>query len=181
MTLTPGQQEQLINQYDPLVRALVCRFKKRNGSMLFNKDDLYQEAMLVLFESIGKRSSLEGYRPPVRDMINAMCRYTLGEQVVSVPKRTSDYSRRISTVARAVDLSLADDPAEILCDSLDNIVSAVHIEEFISILPSQDRQILRLKLKGLKNREVARRIGISDVKVNRRLRRLRQIYIRYAA
>ena len=181
MVLSKVQEEALVKKYDRLVWYIVHRFKRRNNSKLANEEDLYQECMLVLIQHLRSTESLENYNPPIRDMINAMCRYTLGEQVVFVPKRTSDYTDRINTVYKAVDYSFVDLDEDKRENTTENVVMHMFFRDFISSLSGQDLEIVRLKLDGYRNREVAQKLGISDVNVTRKLKRIRVQYDLYAA
>lgn len=181
MYLTTEQEEAIVKKYTRLVWSVVHRFKKRNSSYLSNQEDLYQEAMLVLIRHIRKSESLEGYQPPIRDMINAMCIHTLGEQVVSVPKRTSDYTKRINSISKAVDYSLLDSNEDEKRDSTEEAICSAIFHTFLSSLSDLDKQIVQMKLSGFRNTEVARRCGLSDVNVTRRLKRLRGQYEYFAA
>jgi len=181
MYLTPEQEEALVKKYDKYVRYAVYRFKCRNNSRNSNTEDLYQEAMIVLTESFRKAESMESWRMPARDMVNAMCRYTVGEQVVSLPKRTSDYTQRISTVSSKAQLEALDFDDSHLVDTEDQVLFRVSLADFMANLLPEDRLILRLKMSGESNRAIGMRFGLSDVKMTRRIKRLREWYQEYAA
>lgn len=181
MYLTHEQEEAIVKRFDHYVRFAVYRFKCRNNSRNDNAEDLYQEAMLVLTQSLRKAASMEEWRPPMRDMVNAMCRYTLTEQVVSVPKRTSDYTGRINSVSSKVELDAADFEESGRVYTEDQVLFKASLGNFVASLLPEDRLILRLKLEGQSNRQIGMRFGLSDVKMTRRLKRLHEQYRLYAA
>lgn len=181
MNLSKDQEEALVKKYDRLVWSTVHRFKRRNNSELNNYEDLYQECMLVLFNSIRKAPTLDGFRPPIRDMVHAMCEYTLGEQVAKVPIRTSDYSRRIEKVAKSVPYENIDLSEEIRSDATEGILCSTLFSAFLASLTGQDAKIIRMKLHGSRNREVAKALGTTDLIICRSLKRLRLQYAAFAA
>lgn len=181
MQLTPEQKDALVRRYDKLVCSIVWRFKRRNNSQLDNWQDLYQEAMLVLFEHIARAETLDHFRAPIRDMVNAMCRYTLSEQVVSVPRRTTDYSNRVNTVSKSVTIDTLD-YEEIPRDNMEDILTEkAMISSFLASVSPQDRAIVRMRMRGIRNRDIGKRLGLSDVAMTRRLKRIRDAYLAYAA
>lgn len=181
MVLTQTQEEALVEKYDRLVWSIVHRFKRRNNTNRNNLEDLYQESMLVLIDSLRNCTSLEEYRPPIRDMINAMCRYTLGEQVVVVPRRTSDYRKRMDTIPKAVDFSVLDYEEDMRVEFTVDSDAKVAFNSFLSSLPDVDQQIINLKLDGKKNCVIAKMFGMSNAGVTRRLHAIREQYAVYAA
>lgn len=182
MLFTETQEEQLIHQYDKLIWSVVHRFKRRMGGYHNNLEDLYQEAVLVFIQHIRSCKTEEEIKcVPIRDMVNAMCRFVLGEQVVSVPKRTTSFSQVIGSVSTKVDYTEIDLDETKRDLSMDNVVQQMDFTHFISSLPPSDRRVVLMKANGYRNREIAQRLGVTDVVVTRTLKKIKNQYLAYAA
>ena len=179
MVLTAAEKEKYCKKYSLVLWKTVHHFKKRIATDVANKEDLYQECVVVLLDHASNARNLsELHRIPIRDMINAMCRYILGNQAVSYPTtRTSDFSRTLKRASGSVELSVLD--REITDCSIDEILQLIDFEAFAKSLTDEESSILTLKRKNYTNREVARTLGSTDVIVTRRLKRMRHIYEAY--
>lgn len=176
MKLTMEQKEDLIRQYDLLIWSTVHHFKRRYSNVNTNVQDLYQEAVVAFLTHVEKhRPDKDLFIFPFRDVVNALCRHTLVEQTVSSPKRTTDYSRRIASLPGKAEMSSLAKQGDTRFTAED-MLTKVYFEQFISSLPLMDQRIIRLKLDGYRNREVAAALGVPDFKVSRRLHRMQKIY-----
>lgn len=182
MVLSMQEEERIIEKYDKVIWSTVHRFKRRMTIQHDNKDDLHQEAVMVMLKHIRTCNTQDEIsKIPIRDMINAMCRHVLGEQVVSVPKRTTTFSKTISTVAKASDYSelTIDDK---YCDmSIDDVMTKVIFDAFCCHLSDAERRIVDLKMNGYSNREISRMIGVTDVYITRALKKIKTIYLKCTA
>ena len=182
MYLTPEQEEFYVRKYDRLVWSVVHHFRNRNAFQdSDNRDDLYQECMYVLVLSLRKAPTMEGYRPPILDMINAMCRFTLLQLAASYPKRTSDYKKRISETRCPMDMDALESVAGDSDKGFDETELAMVFRNFMESLTPRERLYVRLKLLGSTNRDIGRRFGVSDVGMTRQMARIHQKYNQCAA
>ena len=180
MYLTPQQEEQLIDHYTPFVHSVVYHFKARTMWKLDNYEDLFQECMIVLSESIRMAPSMTGYRPPVRDMINAMCRYTLIEQTLSYPKGTSRYGKFVKTGAHKTTLKSVEN-AVFNEQSIQNGEDRIFYQDFLNTLTPEERMLVHLKLHGGTNRYAAQVSGLPEMTVSRRIKRVYEKYKKFIA
>lgn len=177
MTLTSYQEAELMQKYDKVVWKIVHRFKRTAASTNWNnKDDLYQEGMMVLLRHIRKAENQEELdKLPVMDIWNAMVRHVMGEQVVSIPKRTTDYRKSIAAIAETIEygeLETAEDSGNEIGEAEERIA----MEQFANSLPELDRNIVLLKMKGHNQAEVSKILGVPPCKVTRHLRKIQEIY-----
>ena len=182
MVLSRQDEERIIENYDKVIWSTVHRFKRRLPTQYDNKDDLHQEAVMVLLKHIRSCNTQDEIsKLPIRDMINAMCRHVLGEQVVSIPKRTTTFSKTISTVATASDYTELD-VDDRYCDmSIDDVMTKVIFDSFRCQLDDAERHIVDLKMNGYTNREISRMLGVTDVYITRALKKIKAVYLRCAA
>lgn len=179
MILTREQEAQYVVKYERMIWEIVHKFKRRTMAQKDNKDDLFQEAVIVFVKYLRKCESEEeiGKNIPVRDMINVMCRFNIGEQVLSYPKRTSYYrAKGTEDIVHAVDYTELDRDDRYLDMTIDQSIENMTMKSFLSSLSAKEREIARLKQAGLKNREIAKRLGITDVDITRTLKRMRANY-----
>ena len=182
MKLTSYQEEQLIQQYDRLLWSVVHRFKRRHYQGYDNKEDLHSECVLVFVRHIRSCETMdEVQKVPIRDMINAMCRFTLGEQALTYPQRTTNFSEVMETAAHKIDYSAVDMDEKKRFEPIGNALDEIAFRDFFRGLSAVDRKIVKMKLDGMRNCEVARDLGVTDVIITRTLKRLRKSYMDYAA
>lgn len=181
MYLTPQQEREAVERYDKLVRSVVYNFRKRISASLDNYDDMYQECMLVLLESIRKYPYTTGYRPPIKDMIHALCHYTLGEQILSYPKRTNSYKRVINSASTKVDYKVVDTNALFASNTIQDCEDRIACREFLDTLTPEERMLVHLKLEGGTNRYAARISGLPEMTVSRRIKGVYEKYKKFIA
>lgn len=182
MKLTQVQEEALIQHYDKIIWSIVQRFRRKNGSYIDDQDDLHSECMVVFIAHIHNSSTMEDLRKiPVRDMINAMCLYVLGEQAVSFPKRTTNFSSVIRTMKGRAEYEKLDKWANSSSNNIDEAIDKLAFQQFYDSLPHQDRMVVRMKMNGYKNREIAQLLGVNDVKITRTIKRIKKAYDLQAA
>lgn len=182
MTLTQREEEELIQQYDKLIWSVVHRFKRRKNDGYQNKDDLHSECVIVFIKHIRACKTMEEVKKiPFRDMINAMCQYVLGEQALTYPKRTSNFRHVMESVPGKADLSEVDLDASCIHASLNDALDMVAFRDFFGTLSADDQKIIRMKLDGRRNRDIADSLGVSDVAMTRALKKLLRLYWLQAA
>lgn len=182
MNLTPCQEEQLIQKYDRLLWSIVHRFKRRSFDGFKNKDDLHSECVMVFIRHIRSCDTMDDVKKvPIRDMINAMCMFALGEQVLTYPRRTTSFSDVMKGVAHKVDFSVVDRTESRRMSPMDDTLDEIMFNDFLCGLSAEDQKIVRMKMDGKRNREIAQALGVGDVVITRALKRLHKSYMDYAA
>ncbi len=185
MKLTKNQEEQLLMQYDRLIWNIVHRFRRRRHDVFStydDREDLHSECVLVFLQHIRSCETMDDIRKiPTRDMIHAMCICVLGEQVCSYPKRTTNYRQIMESVAGKADISKLEWDESQMYEPLDDTLDEIAFKNFFASLPEDDQKIIVMKLKGSRNREIARDLGVTDVVMTRALKRLQNFYRVHAA
>ena len=182
MKLTQSQEEALLQHYDKIIWSIVHRFRRKNGSYIDDKDDLHSECMVVFINHIHNSATMSDLRKiPVRDMINAMCVYVLGEQAVTLPKRTANFSTVIRSMKGRADYDELDKWANSSSSNIDEAIDKLAFQQFCESLPRADRMVVHMKMKGYKNREIAQLLGMNDVKITRTIKRIKKAYDLQAA
>ena len=177
MELTTYQEEQLIQQYDRLLWSVVHRFKRRKHDGYQNKEDLHSECVLVFLKHIRSCETMDDVQKvPIRDMINAMCRFVLGEQALSYPKRTSNFRQVMESAASKVDYTEVDKDESLRYEPLNDTLDEIAFKDFYAALSPMEQKIVVMKLEGHKNREIARDLGVTDVMMTRAIQKMRKFY-----
>ena len=188
MKLTSEQEAQLIERYDSYLWKIIHRFKGRDKKNGFhrggyqNLEDLHSECVLVFLNHIRSSETIEDFKKlPSFELLQAMCKYVLGEQVVSYPRRTSNFSSVMETVPCKVDDELLKKEATMVCDPFADVLDRIAFEEYFQSLSKEKQDVMTMKLKGFQNREIARKLNVSDSTVSRIMKALQQSYHDYAA
>lgn len=177
MELTTYQEEQLIQQYDRLLWSVVHRFKRRKHDGYQNKEDLHSECVLVFLKHIRSCETMDDVQKvPIRDMINAMCRFVLGEQALSYPRRTSNFRQVMESAPSKVDYTEVEKEETLRYEPLNDVLDEIAFKNFYATLSPMEQKIVVKKLEGYRNREIARDLGVTDVVMTRAIQRLRKIY-----
>lgn len=174
MELTMEQKEELLRKNDRILWSVVHKFRRRlTAGQCDDKEDLHSECVVVYIRYLNACCSEQDMRKiPVLDMVNAMCQYVLGEQVLSYPKRTGDFRKKLSTVPKRTDYSDAEEGWTPMDDALDEIVFG----DFYAGLSAQDKLVVKHKLRGETNREAGRALGLGDTTMTRTIQRLKGVY-----
>lgn len=180
MDMTKEKENQLVQSYDQLIWWIVHRYKGKMSTCRDNVNDLYQECAIVLINHFRKASTEEeARRIPIRDMVNAMCRFNLGEQVVSVPKRTSDFTKKVHSMKATTPWEGLARNTKLSSSPMEDVDGKIMFDSFIGTLPTTDKRIIGYKMNGYSNRETARELGMTDVQITRSLHRSYAAYKQY--
>lgn len=177
MFLSLQEQEDLVNRYDKNIRYIVREFLSRNTRGAYGFDDYYQEAMLALLAYAKECDSLEQLASvfPKRNILNAMCRLKLEEQLLTVPIRTTDYSRFMASAWIPVEYNEENVGARCSC-SIEQDLEKLELDLFKSKIRDVDRRILDSLLKGRTMKQAAMDVGLSYPQARRRISAVRRLY-----
>ena len=181
MTLTKQQEEAMLQNYTKLIWNVVHKFKRRSSAKLDNEEDLFQECALVFVKHMRTAQSVEQIMVfPFKDMVRAMCNYILGEQTLSYPRRTSDFSKKIHSAPERMSFD-ACFYIQAPQNSEDNAIDKTMLDEFLSTQDSCNQKIFAYKKQGLTNVEIANILSLPPVNVHRRIKRMKDAYSKYAS
>lgn len=180
MKLTQVQEEALIQKYDRYIWSMVHRFtrrKTRGNEFRNNKEDLYQECVIVFLTHIRSCKTVEEInKVPSREMLHAMCKFALMNNVVTYPQRTSNFRYVMDHVARKVEYDEVDLDENQRSKLLDDTLDIISFKEFYSKLSPNEQKAVVMKLRGHSSREIANTLGLTDVSVCRMLKRMHNAY-----
>ena len=182
MKLDAYQEEQLIEKYDRLLWSIVHKFKRKMRKGFNNEEDLHSECVLVLIQHIRSCNTMDEIKKiPVLTMTNAMCRYVLGEQILSYPRRTANFHNVMNKVNSKADYADVDKDESKRCDPTNDVIDGIDFKDFVNHLSQDDKKIIVMKLRGHTNREIANDLNVSDVAMTRAIKKLRKFYDLIAA
>lgn len=194
MLLTSLQEESLIRKYYGLLFSIASRFYyKTSVTHKFDLEDYVQECVMVFLGHIRSVDSEEKVLPlPTRNMLHAMCVLALGEFPVTVPKRTTDFSRMLSTFRNEVSIDkLMESKAEPADEAPDtewdigdtassdyaDVDEMLSYEAFANRLKPEDRDILNAMTNSATMKEVAELFHMDKSTLSRKISRLRKKYL----
>lgn len=168
MKLTSQQEEQLINQYSRKIWKLIGMFGNAE-----NCEDLYQEAVLEFLRHIRKVQTFRELRQfPTETIRNALCRYIIGQQVVSYPQRTSDFSKKVR-MARKVGLETLTD---LIGTTDDEWARLIDLKDYLNTLPADTLDMIQSRNAGEDNNSIAKRHHMTPGGVTHRIQRALKNY-----
>lgn len=173
--MTAQQQQETIERNEAFLKITVSKFMSRcsqkNRTGVLNREDLMQEVTLC-FLAEAERYGEETARTHGRTLFQSMYRAVMGAYPLSVPKRTSSFKQLTKAplwLDRWEDMAgriRTGDPSS-------RIIDRISIQERLEELSEGDRQIIRWRLEGLSQREIGKRIGLTDAQMCREMKRIK--------
>lgn len=147
-----------------------CSQRNRNG--VLSREDLMQEVTLCFLSEV-ERYGEETARTHSRTLFNAMYMAVIRAYPLSVPKRSSGF-KQITASHLWIDRWENMGERIAVDDTSNMVIDRISVHERLEVLSSSDQQIINWRLDGLSQREIARRIGLSDVQMCRTMKRIRR-------
>lgn len=175
--LSPEEEKNILTKYSLICWKVVNRFAKQRKSSIFDKDDLYQECMLVLVRHMQRCKTREEMdRIQTMELVNVMTRYVLGSQAVWLDVNRTDKARQtLQGLKGSISLDAGDDVVPTSFDVDDRL----DFERFLSSLSEKQRSIILARIRGENNKEIASRLGCTPQAVGDIVRRVRGHYQAY--
>lgn len=161
--------EELLKRISPSLKGVVYKINSRNP--VFSTDDLYQEAVLFLWQG----SCLGSFEDKTDSYILQGCYFYLKNYL----RKNRSHKTLVSLEAlKSGDseyplesLLLADDSAAVFRESLNNRMLSDTIRN--NGLTTKEKGLLKFFAQGLTTRQIGSRIGISHVAVVKSMRKIR--------
>lgn len=169
------QQKETIERNETFLKITVSKFMSRcsqkNRTGVLSREDLMQEVTLC-FLAEAERYGEETARTHGRTLFQSMYRAVMGAYPLSVPKRTSGFKKLTKT---PLWLDCWEDMGERIRtgDPSTRIIDRISLYERLEELSEGDKQIVRWRLEGLSQREIGKRMGLSDVQMFREMKRIK--------
>ncbi len=152
--------EVLVKRISPKLRAITKKLDGRYTS--FDDDDLYQEALLSLWEKYNKNKLSD----KTDSYILQGCLFFLKNHIRKVYKKMDSRSISLNTVINEDEGTLEDVLISSYADSRNNSLNNdLLLEAIYARLSEKEKKIIGLYLDDLTVREIGRRCGISHVMV----------------
>lgn len=173
--MTPQQQQEIIERNETFLKITVSKFMRRcsqkNRTGVVSREDLMQEVTLC-FLAEAARYGEETARTHGRTLFQSMYKAVMTAYPLSVPKRTNGFKQ---ITEKHLKLDRWEDMGERIRieDPSSRIIDRIAIQERLEELNEGDKQIIRWRLEGLSQREIGKRMGLSDVQMCREMKRIR--------
>ena len=168
IVLSRIEEEKLLSDYSRIAWKLVHRFSDGRGSSIFSQEDLYQECMLVLVKHMNKCETKKELRfIQTMDLINAMTRFVLKNQVVRIDHNRTDQTKQIlAGAAKKVALTCMEDA--LYHDFENELIEKITFDQFIDqkILRPLEKMTLLKMQEGYTVEEISRESGRSHQTVS---------------
>lgn len=184
MNLTADQEAKIVSDFYDVLRQISSRFYyvyNRRLNRRFDQDDCFQEILMVFLRHIRRVDAMEHICPlPFRDFKNAVCVLVMGGLPLSVPRRTSDFGRMTKEIKEAGSVDEMKDSGIDFDGGLDpGYVEAeekLALEQFMTLLPQQDREFLSVFSACDTASQAAAVMGVHQSTVGRKLAALKFKY-----
>ena len=169
------EKQETIERNAVFLKITVSKFMSRcsqtNRTGVISREDLLQEVTLCFLAEV-ERYGEETARKHSRTLFNAMYKAVMGAYPLSVPKRTSGFKKLTKT---PLWLDCWEDMGERIRtgDPSTRIIDRISLYERLEELSEGDKQIVRWRLEGLSQREIGKRMGLSDVQMCREMKRIK--------
>lgn len=158
------------------VSAFMRRCSQRNRNGVISREDLMQEVALSFLAETEKHGEEQARRQRIT-YIHVMYSAVIRAYPLSVPKRTSGFK---NITAKQLTFSQWESMAHRISvkDFTAKTIERLSIQERLEGLSERDRKIIRWRLEGMTQREIAKRIGLTDVQMCREMKRIRDELMR---
>lgn len=184
MQLSHDQENELLKSRMGLIYRHANRFlNKYSGYTTIDLDDCIQECTIAYLNYIRRAETEEDLKIfPAKDLVNALCRFVLGNTVLSSPKRTSAFREILASMPETDSVEYLENEMAVSV-GVDHETRYSEVDEKLAYekwsekLSDEDRKILYLRSNGMTQDEIASELAINRTSVCRRLRFLKQDYI----
>ncbi len=169
------QAQEIIERNEAFIKGTVSKFMRRcrqgNSNGVINRDDITQELILCFLAEVEKHGE-EVARMQKYTFLHAMYSTVIQAYPLSVPNRTSGFKRiteKRFTFCQWESIANRISGKDVTAKTIERL----SIHERLESLSENDRQIIRWRLDGLTQREIARRKGLTDVQMCREMKRIK--------
>lgn len=198
MVLSYEEELKIVKNYEQIAWRTVRRFMK-SGTVLCDLEDLHSECMVVLIEHLRSVKRKEDiYRLQVMDLVNAMSRYLMKKQMLSVGVRTTSMHKLIDAMPKSTTMDVAATRGEVKMVSRepirvnftesevyysglieDTVPTIIDYRDFCDGLDEREKFILKQRQEGNFDKEIAVKLGVSPRRVGAIADRVRDRYKKY--
>lgn len=164
-------EAEIITRNEPMLKQIVAVFMRKvrassRGGMI-DREDMLQEVKLCFMLEV-RRYGEDIAITHKRTLYHALYQAAIAAQPVKISYHAYARIRRQEIIVEEWDEQ---------CQAAQRTEEAFSIAAFretMERLEAQEREIISLRLEGLKQREIGQRIGLSDVQVSRMMKRIRR-------
>lgn len=181
MNLTSQQEEEFLKQNDRFLWQVVNNFVNQGPERRNHEQDFHSLCVMELLKHLREAPDWDAaMRFPVKSMLNAMSRLVISSQVLTYPDRTGGFADILRSAPTSTQYEEERSRSSVQYD-MDGVLTWMSWNEFVKRQTPINQEILRLKLAGLRNHEVALATKLSDTRVSRRLKQMRDAYLAFVA
>ena len=170
------QAQEILERNEEFLRITVSRFMRRCSQSLSNgvlsRENLMQEVTICFLAEVEKYGE-ETARTHRLSLFHSMYQAVMTAYPLSVPKRSSGFKK--ITEKHLIIHEWESIAYKVRTDDFTaKTINRISIQERLEALSDSDKQIIRWRLDGLSQREIAKRKGLTDVQMCREMKRIRR-------
>lgn len=168
------QAQEILERNEEFLRITVSRFMRRCSQSLSNgvlsREDLMQE-VTVCFLSEVEQYGEETARTHKLSLFHSMYQAVMTAYPLSVPKRSSGFKKITEKHFSFIQWECLEYKTN-ANDFATRTIDRISIQEQMESLNENDKLIINWRLEGLSQREIAKRMGLTDVQMCRQMKRI---------
>ncbi len=168
--------QEVLERNETFLKITVSNFMRKcsekNRSGVLSREDLMQEVTLCFLSEV-ERYGEETARTHGRTLFNSMYMAVINAYPLSVPKRTTGFKQ---ITASHLWIDRWENMGERIAveDTSSMVIDRISVHERLNKLNESDRQIIDWRLEGLSQREIGKRMSLTDVQMFREMKRIRR-------
>ncbi|MDO4499762.1 MAG: sigma-70 family RNA polymerase sigma factor [Erysipelotrichaceae bacterium] len=174
----PDAYEELLKQYKNMIYSIINTYETDYGDYKVNREDLFQEGCIALYDACFSYTF-------DRDVKFSTYVYVLIKRRISLAYKKSLLTYQMETYSLD-NISLSDHCSNIATQYVCDNPIAYHarqerneaIQEKLSKLREQDREIIMLRINNYSYEEIAQKLNIKKKRIDNRLFRLKKQYLK---
>lgn len=168
--------QETIERNETFLKITVSKFMRRcgqeNRSGIVSREDLLQELILCFLSEV-ERYGEETARTHRLSLFHSMYQAIMTAYPLSVPKRSGGFKK---ITENPMQIESWEDMQSIIkqADPTDDIINQIDTAAMLEELLPTDKQMIQWRMEGMTQREIGKRIGLSDKQMCMEMKRIRR-------
>lgn len=169
------QAQEVLERNEEFLKITVSKFMRKcarnNKTGVISQEDLLQEVTICFLAEVEKYGE-ETARTHRLSLFHSMYQAVMTAYPLFVPKRSSGFKKITEKQFSFIQWECLKHQTSVN-DFATRTIDRISIQERLESLSDNDKQIIRWRLEGLSQREIAKRMGLTAVQMCREMKRIK--------